>query len=87
MLDIGGGVGLFSFYAACCGASHVACLKPESEGSSPGMVDQFQEPSTLLGLDQVSLRTLILEMKPWPLQRQFLCRRWILCLKSMRWRE
>lgn len=55
MLDIGGGAGLFSFYAGCCGASHVVCLEPEAEGSNPGMVGQFQRLSTSLGLDQVSL--------------------------------
>lgn len=55
MLDIGGGGGLFSFYAACCGASHVVCLEPEAKGSSPGMVDQFRRLSTLLSLDQVRI--------------------------------
>jgi len=55
MLDIGGGTGLFSFYAGCCGASQVVCLEPETEGSSPGTVERFQRLSTLLGLNQVSL--------------------------------
>jgi len=55
MLDIGGGAGLFSFYAGCCGASRVVCLEPMAAGSSPGMVDQFQRFSTLLGLNQVSI--------------------------------
>jgi len=30
MLDIGGGAGLFSFYAACKGATEVICLEPET---------------------------------------------------------
>lgn len=33
MLDIGGGKGLFSFYAGCMGANKVICLEPEMEGS------------------------------------------------------
>ena len=53
MLDIGGGAGLFSFYAGCCGASRVVCLEPEATGSSPGMASQSQKLLTLLGLKQV----------------------------------
>ena len=34
MLDVGGGSGVFSFYAACKGARRVACLEPEGDGSS-----------------------------------------------------
>jgi len=55
MLDIGGGAGLFSFYAGCCGASHAICLEPEAEGSSSGMVGQFQRLSTRMALNQVCL--------------------------------
>ena len=57
MLDIGGGIGLFSFYAGCCGARQVVCLEPEAEGSSSGMVERFQRLSTLLDPNQVSLHS------------------------------
>jgi SAM-dependent methyltransferase len=55
LLDVGCGAGLFSFYVACCGASQVTSLEPEAEGSSRGMVDQFQRVSTSLGLNQINL--------------------------------
>ena len=41
MLDIGGGAGLFSFYAACMGAEEVICIEPEAEGSTRGTVNKF----------------------------------------------
>jgi SAM-dependent methyltransferase len=34
MLDIGGGSGIFSFYAANMGAAEVVCLEPEAQGST-----------------------------------------------------
>lgn len=34
VLDVGGGEGLCSFYAALCGAREVVCLEPEAAGSS-----------------------------------------------------
>ena len=34
MLDIGGGSGVFSFYAANMGAAEVVCLEPEAQGST-----------------------------------------------------
>ena len=37
VLDIGGGSGLHSFYAACMGAKEVVCLEPETEGSRSGI--------------------------------------------------
>jgi SAM-dependent methyltransferase len=43
MLDIGGGTGLFSFYAACMGANEVVCLEPEVEGSSSGVLEKFKK--------------------------------------------
>jgi 16S rRNA G966 N2-methylase RsmD len=42
MLDIGGGSGIFSYYAACMGASEVICLEPEMEGF-PLLADQKHE--------------------------------------------
>jgi SAM-dependent methyltransferase len=43
VLDIGGGAGLFSFYAGCMGASKVICLEPEAEGSTSGVTQQFKK--------------------------------------------
>jgi len=41
MLDIGGGTGLFSFYAACMGASEVICLEPEADGFLGSLSGKF----------------------------------------------
>ncbi len=41
VLDIGGGSGLFSFYAALRGAREVICLEPEGDGSSKGIQEKF----------------------------------------------
>ena len=38
VLDIGGGAGLFSFYAACMGAEKVVCIEPGAAGSSMAMI-------------------------------------------------
>jgi len=41
VLDIGGGVGIHSFYAACMGARKVICLEPELAGSSTKLKEKF----------------------------------------------
>lgn len=43
MLDVGGGNGLLSFYAASRGAREVVCLEPESAGHDPACARQFDE--------------------------------------------
>lgn len=53
VLDIGGGSGLHSFYAACMGAKEVICLEPETEGSRSGMGGKFRKLTETLGGDQV----------------------------------
>ncbi len=53
VLDIGGGSGLHSFYAACMGAKEVICLEPETEGSRSGMGTKFSKLGGMLGYDQV----------------------------------
>ena len=55
VLDVGGGSGIFSFYAACRGAREVVCLEPEASGSRSGMLDKFRRTQTRLGLDRVRL--------------------------------
>jgi 2-polyprenyl-3-methyl-5-hydroxy-6-metoxy-1,4-benzoquinol methylase len=42
VLDIGGGEGVYSFYAAARGASEVVCLEPEAEGSIGGETSMFE---------------------------------------------
>jgi SAM-dependent methyltransferase len=49
VLDVGGGNGLLTFYAAVNGADAV-CLEPEFDGSSVGMISAFNQFKTLLPL-------------------------------------
>lgn len=53
VLDIGGGSGLHSFYAACMGAQEVLCLEPETEGSRSGIGAKFRGLGEILGADYV----------------------------------
>ena len=53
VLDVGGGSGLHSFYAACMGAREVVCLEPETEGSRSGIGAKFRQLGGILGTDQV----------------------------------
>lgn len=55
MLDVGGGDGMLSFYAACAGAAEVVCLEPEIAGSATGMNAAFQRTSSFLGHANVQL--------------------------------
>mgnify|MGYP001162026152 CR=1 FL=1 len=56
-LDIGGGYGKYSFFAACQGASTVVCLEPESAGSTAGTAVKFERIKNLLGLNNIILET------------------------------
>lgn len=55
VLDIGGGSGVFSFYAACSGAGEVVCLEPEAAGSRSGVLEKFRRARSRLRLDRVRL--------------------------------
>jgi len=55
VVDIGGGSGLHSFYAASCGAREVVCLDPEAAGSHSGMHANFRRLGEALGYDNVRL--------------------------------
>lgn len=55
ILDIGGGDGLYSFFAALSGAKKVICLEPEIEGSSLGVQNQFRLIQQMLALQNVTL--------------------------------
>jgi len=56
MIDIGGGSGLYSFYAAIREAKHVICLEPEMEGSTKGTLEKFKQVSASLSLSNVSFQ-------------------------------
>jgi 2-polyprenyl-3-methyl-5-hydroxy-6-metoxy-1,4-benzoquinol methylase len=43
VLDVGGGRGLLSFYAAAEGAKRAICLEPEVDGSRNGMINAYNE--------------------------------------------
>lgn len=43
VLDVGGGRGLLSFYAAVEGARKAICLEPEVDGSRNGMINAYNE--------------------------------------------
>ena len=55
ILDIGGGYGLVSFFAAINGAKKVVCLEPEIDGSTSGVKHKFSVIHNKLGLNNVSL--------------------------------
>jgi SAM-dependent methyltransferase len=55
MLDVGGGNGILSFYAACSGAEKVICLEPEIAGSTTGTPAAFERTASLLGQTNVQL--------------------------------
>src|SRR5688500_11790034 len=43
VLDVGGGRGLLTFYAAIQGAKKAVCLEPEQDGSSNGMIKGYYD--------------------------------------------
>src|SRR5688572_12864712 len=62
VLDVGGGRGLLTFYAAVKGAKKAVCLEPEQDGSTNGMIKGYYDlrmefPETL----PVELHTLRLQ--------------------------
>lgn len=61
VLDVGGGDGVHSFYAACRGAREVVCLEPEDDGSTAGAAARFRVLGEKLGLGQVSLEPVTLQ--------------------------
>jgi SAM-dependent methyltransferase len=62
MLEIGGGSGWISFYAACKGARKVVCLEPERQGSDAGVSRSFERLRRVLcGVDQVTLESVTVQ--------------------------
>jgi SAM-dependent methyltransferase len=62
VLDVGGGKGLLTFYAAIKGAKKVVCLEPEQDGSTNGMIKVYYDLRSEFGESlPVELRTLTLQ--------------------------
>ncbi len=61
LLDIGGGSGVFSLYAAAAGASRVLCLEPEAAGSVKGKRETFERVAQASGALPVEMRGLTLQ--------------------------
>jgi SAM-dependent methyltransferase len=55
VLDIGGGSGLYSFYAAEKGAEKVVCLEPEISGSTSRITERFHRFQQAIGDRKVVL--------------------------------
>ena len=55
VLDIGGGNGVHSFYAAASGAKDVLVIEPENDGSTAGVLAQFDVWKKELGNPNVRL--------------------------------
>ena len=70
VLDVGGGSGLHSFYAACMGAKEVVCLEPETEGSRSGVGAKFKKLNGMLGQDQVTFEPVTFQAFE-PAEKQF----------------
>lgn len=51
VLDIGGGIGLVSLYAASMGANRVVCVEPESSGSGSKTFERFKQLKNKLDLN------------------------------------
>jgi SAM-dependent methyltransferase len=51
VLDVGGGNGLMSFFAAANGAGPVVCLDPMADGSNPAMDRQYRLLDDAMGAD------------------------------------
>ena len=61
VLDVGGGSGLYSFYAALMGAARVVCLEPGSHGSSSGAINKFNTMKRTLDISNVVLMPITLQ--------------------------
>jgi predicted RNA methylase len=61
VLDVGGGIGACSFWAAAGGASDVLCLEPGDAGATTGTSQRFEELARELELPNVRLQTVRLQ--------------------------
>lgn len=61
MLDIGGGSGVYSFYAASVGAAEVVCLEPDAAGGAADAARRFRRIREKLPGAPVTLDTRIIQ--------------------------
>lgn len=61
VLDIGGGYGIFSFYAAYRGAEEVICLEPSDAGSLNSAKQKFDQIQQATNLRQVTFEPMTLQ--------------------------
>jgi 2-polyprenyl-3-methyl-5-hydroxy-6-metoxy-1,4-benzoquinol methylase len=61
VLEIGGGAGILSYYAASMGATRVVCLEPEADGGTAGIRQRFRQLGQRLRLDSVRLEPTTLQ--------------------------
>jgi SAM-dependent methyltransferase len=61
VLDIGGGDGVLTLYAALLGARQAICLEPEAEGATKGASSSFDTIKNRLGLLQAEIRPITLQ--------------------------
>jgi SAM-dependent methyltransferase len=62
VLDVGGGTGIYTFYAAAAGARRAVCLEPEAAGATSGVTARFRDVFEALGRPEgVSLAPQTLE--------------------------
>lgn len=61
VLDIGGGSGIYFYYAACMGAKSVVCLEPEATGSSKEVEDSFHKLNEILEYDNIARKTIAIQ--------------------------
>ena len=69
VLDIGGGIGACSFFAATLGATDVLCFEPHADGSEGIPPEGFDAIRRKMGLTQVKL--IEAEFSPRHLEREF----------------
>jgi len=55
VLEIGGGYGMFGFYAAINGAKNVVNLEPEGDGSTSGVIGKFKTLKDTLCINNIEL--------------------------------
>jgi len=61
VLDVGGGIGACSFWAALAGAREVICLEPEEAGATTGTSKRFNELAHELLLTNTRVETVTLQ--------------------------
>lgn len=68
VLDIGGGTGVFSMYAACRGAESAVCMEPECDGSTANVARAFARLQTAVPTvgERVTLERVTLQEYPAP---------------------